>query len=65
MATRLNCVGNIVDHIKVLTLLAIENVLSAVELEAGFTAKILRIVEIFTIGFLSALFINLISLIIS
>ena len=45
-------------RIQVLTLLTIENVLSAVELEAGSTAKILHIDHIFTISFLSALFIN-------
>ena len=65
LVTELNRAGNIVDHIEVLTLLSIENIVSAVELEAGFTAKIVHIVQIFTISFLSALSINLISLIMS
>ena len=42
MATELNRTGNIVDPIQLLILLAIENVLSAAELEMGFTAKILH-----------------------
>ena len=65
MATESYRVGKIVDRNQVLTLLAIENVYSAIELEAGFTAKILHIVQIFTLSFLSALSINLTSLIIS
>ena len=65
LVTELNRAGNIVDHIEVLTLLSIENIVSAVELEAGFTTKIVHIVQIFTISFLSALSINLISLIMS
>ena len=64
MASELNHAGNIVDRIEVLNLLAIEHILSAVALEAGFTAKILHILQIFTISFLSALSVNLISLLI-
>lgn len=65
MAAELNHAGNIVDCIQVLTLLANKNFFSALELQAGFTAKILNIVKIFTISFVSALYINSIPLIIS
>ena len=64
IASELNHAGNIVYRIEVLTLLAIENILSAVALEARFTAKILHILQIFKISFLSVLPVNLISLII-
>ena len=40
LATALNCPGNVVDIIQVLTLLGTENAFSVVQLEAGFTAKI-------------------------
>ena len=65
MATESNRIGKMVDRNQILTHLAIKNVYSAIELEAGFTAKILYIVQIFTLSFLSALSINLTSLIIS
>ena len=41
LATELNCPGNIVDSIQVVTLLGFENTFSVIELEAGFTAKIM------------------------
>ena len=40
LATALNCPGNVVDIIQVLTLLGTENAFSVVQLEVGFTAKI-------------------------
>ena len=40
LATALNCPGNVVDIIQILTLLCTENAFSVVHLEAGFTAKI-------------------------
>ena len=43
--TELNLDGSMVDRIHVLTLLANEKVLSAVELDAGLTARILQILQ--------------------
>ena len=65
MATESNRIGKMVDRNQILTHQEIKNVYSAIELEAGFTAKILYIVQMFTLSFLSALSINLTSLIIS